>query len=188
MLKVYTNLIPFDKKHMYSNNTFNKKNITFFFFNKKNYLINNNNFKKHGDYQNWKFFCSRLFGFNKKLLIYILPFLGYNKNIFYTDTDETYFIFFKYFLKYYCDFFTLSWFLIYLKQRVNLLPLLIKGIRFIKKLPCRGQRTHSNYHTSKKKKTPKFNLLSFKKKLNKRTLLVKFPNWKQIDSFYFHRF
>lgn len=180
-------LIQFDKQYIYYNNQLNKKNVTFFFYNKKSHLINNNNFNKPGNYQNWSYLCSRIYGLNKRLINYLIPFLGYNKNVLFTNIDEYYFLFFKHFLKNNSSYFSLSWYVLYLKQRTSLLPLLIKGIRFLKKLPSRGQRTRSNYNTSKKM-NKKISYSSFKKKLNKRNLNIRFPNWKQIESFYFHRF
>jgi hypothetical protein len=88
--------------------------------------------------------------------------------------DEFFFILFKSFLKNYSDYLSLSWFLLYLKQRSFLLPLLFRGVRYLKRLPSRGQRTCSNYNTNKNRKDNR-NYFSFKKKLTNHYKSVNFP-------------
>ena len=105
---------------------------------------------------------------------YILPFLGYNKNIKFTDVEEYFFIVFKHLLYLKSNYFALSWFLLSLEQRKSVLPLLIRGIRYIKNLPSRGQRTHSNYRTAHNNKKVHYNV--FIKKLNKRYIATNFPS------------
>ena len=180
-------LIKIDKKFLYHNISCNKKNITFFFYNKKIHYINNLNFKNHNYFQCWTFVFSRLFGLNKNISFYFLHFIGYNKNIIFTNVDHSYFLFLKSFLRFYSDYFSLSWFLTYLKQRALLLPLLIKGIRFLKKVPCRGQRTKSNYNNSKKR-IDHGTYWKVKKNLTNDDKWMHYPSWKEMDTFYFHKF
>lgn len=168
-------------------NKLHSKNVTYFFFNKDIQIMSKNSFKKHGHYQKWTYFFKRLFGMNKNILKYILPYWGIHKHSLYTTTDEYFFIYFKYILRNYSDFFSLSWFLLYIKQRTYLLTLLIKGIRFIKHLPSRGQRTRSNYKTVRMHNTD-YNYSVYKKTINKHTVTIKYPSWKQTASFYFHRY
>lgn len=184
---LFKNIITIDKKYLYHNLSCNKKNVTFFFYNRKIHLINNLTFKKHNSYQCWTYFYSRLFGFNKNISSYFLSFIGYNKNIIFTNSDEYFFLFFKSFLKFYSDYFSLSWFLTYLKQRAYLLPLLSKGYRFFKKYPSRGQRTRSNFRNSKKR-IDKNTYFSVKKKLTNHYKYIHYPSWKEINSFYFHSY
>jgi len=181
------NNIASNPNFYYINNSCNKQNIAFFFYSKPYYLTFSNSFNKHSNFQNWGYLCSRIYGLNKKTICYILSFLGYNKNILFTNLDESFFIFFKHLLRIKSDFFSLNWFLTYLKERTYLLPLLLKGMRYIKKLPCRGQRTHSNYNNSKKRKNI-IDYFNFKKKLNNVYISRYFPGYNQIESFYFHRF
>lgn len=180
-------IIKIDQKYIYHNFYCNQKNISFFFYNKKMHIINNIHFKNHSYFQNWVYFCSRVFGFNKNILKYFLSFIGCNKNIYYTNLEEHSFLFIRSFLKYYNDYFSLSWYLLFLKERSFLLPLLYRGFRYIKKLPSRGQRTRSNYETSKKRKE-KYSFNSFKKRLTNSYKDLNFPNWKKIESFYFYRY
>jgi len=189
MLKffIYKYFISFDFKYIHNLVFQNKKKTTFFFYNKKKIYLNNSNIILHGSYQNWSYFFYRIYGLNKKSLYYILNFFGYNKNILFTNTDEFFFICFKYLFKLMFDYFSLNWYLIYLKQRDLLLPLLYKGIRFLKKYPCRGQRTNSNYRTSKKRKNIN-SYSNFYKKLDNVLLNAKYPSWKNIETFYFHRY
>ena len=154
-----------NEKDFFINSKLNKKHITFFFLNESFFFITDATFKNHSKFQNWIFLCSRIYGFNKNIVSQLLPYVGCNKNILFTNVDEIFFIFFKHFLRQFSDFFSLSWYLTYLKQRTFLLPLLFKGMRYIKKLPCRGQRTRSNYNISHKRKNI-INYFSFKKKLN----------------------
>lgn len=104
-----------------------------------------------------------------------MSFIGCNSNIHYTDLEEYTFLFLRSFLKYYNDYFSLSWYLLFLKERSFLLPLLYKGNRYIKKLPSRGQRTRSNYENSKKRKEkPSFS--NFKKRLTNSYKDIHFPS------------
>lgn len=183
---LFLNQIIIDKKFLYHNASCNKKNVTFFFHNKKVHLINKLSFKRHHNFQCWKYLCSKVFGFNNNISSYILKFIGYNKKIMFTDLDEYYFFIFKSFLRCYSDYLSLSWFLIYLKQRRVLLRFFFRGYRFNKRLPSRGQRTWSNNKTSKHRTIIGFR--GFKRKLKRDYRALHFPNWKEINSFYFHRF
>ena len=111
---------------------------------------------------------------NHKVLNYIKSFLGYNSYIKYHNNDEFFFSYFKDILTDYSDFFSLGWYMLYLRQRKYILPLFIRGIRFFNNLPCRGQRTHSNYNTSKRKKKV-YDYLLLKKKLNDVFIKNKYP-------------
>lgn len=165
----------------------NYKHTTFFFYNKKMQITSKFRFKRPGNYQHWEYFYSRLFGLNKNMKNYLVSFYGYHNDMLFTNLDEYFFFNFKIFLRNYSDYFSLSWFLTFLRQRDVLLPLLRKGIRFLRKLPCRGQRTTSNYETSKKRsKLPSY--LSFKRKLTSTYVSKFYPGWQHIESFYFHRF
>jgi hypothetical protein len=182
-----TKIINIDKKYHFHNYYCNQKNTTFFFYNKKIQIINNLNFKSHSSFQSWIYFSSKFFGFNKNILKYFLNFVGLHKNVFFTNLDEISFLYLKSFFKYYNNYFSLNWYLIFLKERSLLLPLLYKGFRYSKKLPSRGQRTRSNYkNTKKRKEKPLYN--EFKKSLTNSYINSHFPNWKLIDTFYFHRF
>lgn len=188
MLKYFPKkLIIIDKKYLFHNSYCNKKSTTFFFFNKKLQNINNLNFKKPLNFNTWSYYFSKNYGFNKNCLHYFLSYIGVHKDILYTDLDEYTFLYLKSFFKYFYEYFSLSWYLIFLKERSNLLPLFYKGNRYLKKLPSRGQRTHSNYKNSKTRtNTPLYNV--FIKRLTNVYKSTNFPTWKQIDSFYFHRF
>ena len=181
------NIIKIDKKYIYHNLYCNKKNTAYFFYNEKIQMINNLNFKTHSFFQNWIYLFTKVYGFNKNTKVYFLNFVGCNKNVLFTDLDECIFLFFKSFSKYYNDYFSLNWYLIFLKERSFLLPLLHKGVRYIKKLPSRGQRTRSNYE-SIKKRIEKPSYESFVKRLTNAYINENFPNWNQLYQFYFHRF
>lgn len=56
-----------------------------------------------------------------------------------------------------------------------MLPLLYKGMRYSKKLPSRGQRTRSNYESSKKRKE-KPSFIHFKKRLTNSYKEEHFPS------------
>ena len=93
----------------------------------------------------------------------------------------------KWLLKYNINYFALSWYLSYLSQRTYLLPLLRKGLRYLFKYPCRGQRTRSNYKTVRK--VPKLiHVNKFKQKITTEYIIIKYPTWEHIDTFYFHKF
>lgn len=64
--------------------------------------------------------------------------------------------------------------MLYLYQRKHLLPLLLKGIRFIFKYPVRGQTRRNNFKTCKKLKIT--DLKSYKKKLTTEYISNNFPN------------
>jgi hypothetical protein len=101
--------------------------------------------------------------------------------------EESFFISLKWLLKNFIDFFTLSWYILYLNQRTYFLPLLRKGLRFIFKYPSRGQRTRSNYRTINK--SPKLmNVKRFRQKITSEYVVTKYPNWTNLKTFYFHRF
>lgn len=187
MLNNSVNKNVITSNHLNKRNSLNQINIAYFFFDKKVHLINSDTYEKHKNYQCWTNHLKCFFGFNRNFLFYMLPILGYNRNILFTNTDEYYFTCFKYLLRYYGYYFTLSWYFLYLRQRHFILPLFDRGIRFYKKLPCRGQRTKSNYKNSRKV-NKNVNLSFFKKKLNKRFIIKKFPSFNEMHLFYFHRF
>lgn len=180
-------IINIDKKYIYHNFFCNKKNTTFFHHNNKIYYINTLSFKNHSSFQSWIYFSSKIFGLNKNIIVYLLSFIGCHRNIIYTDLEEYVFMFLKCFLKHYNDYFSLSWYLTYLKERSYLLPLLYKGNRYIKKLPSRGQRTRSNYENCKNRKY-KSSYNDFKKRLTNIYKDTYFPSWKKMENFYFHRY
>jgi len=55
-------------------NKLHSKNVAYFFFNKDIHIMSKSSFKKHGHYQKWTYFFKRLFGINKNILNYILPY------------------------------------------------------------------------------------------------------------------
>lgn len=152
-----------------------KKYVSYFFFNKDIHIVHDDNFKRHGHYQKWTYFYSRLLGINEKLNAYWLPYFGYHKSIQFTTTDEYFFIYFKYLLSKFADYFTLSWLILYMKQRRQLLPVFIRGIRYLKRLPSRGQRTRSNYSTVSNS-TLVTTYEHFKRNVNKQTLHLIYPS------------
>lgn len=179
--KIVTDLV-----FRYYNHTPNRKNVTYFFFNGKIHITSVISFTKHASYHNWETLYSKIYGLHKNICVYLLSFLGHNINILYTNLDEFYFTFSKIFFKNYQLFLSLNWYLLHLKQR-ECLSIFERGKRFFRRFPCRGQRTRSNYKTCKKRfYNIKYN--SYIKSLNSHYILQKYPNWKQINVFYFHRF
>lgn len=180
MLKYVPNkLIPIENNN---NGKCQKKNITFFFYNKK---INIKYLKS--TYKTRLFFASKMFGWNKSMFELFFHYTGCHKEILYTNLDEYSFLFLKSFLKYYDSYFSLNWYLLFLKERSVVLPLLSRGQRYIKKLPSRGQRTRSNYETNKQRRE-KLSYKLFQKRLTNAYKTKHFPNWKNMDFFYFHKY
>lgn len=184
---MFINIINIDKKYLYHNLHCNRKNVTFFNYNNKAFLINNTNFKSHFSFQSWTYFNSRIFGLNNNIIKYFLSFIGCHTNIFFTDLEEYSFSLFRSLLKYYNDYFSLSWYLLLLYERSILLPFTYRGSRYLKKLPSRGQRTRSNYENSKKRRDLPY-YEHFKKRLTSSYKDAHFPSWRRMEYFYFHRF
>lgn len=181
------NIINIDKKFLYHNIYCNKKNVTFFNYNNKSYVINNIVFKSHFTYHSWTYFHSRIFGLNTNITKYFLSFIGCNSNILFTDLEEYSFNLFRSLLKYYNDYFSLSWYLLLLHERSLLMPFLYRGSRYLKHFPSRGQRTRSNYESSKKRKELPY-YEHFKKRLTTSYKDTFFPSWRKMEYFYFHRY
>lgn len=163
----------------------NKKSTTFCFYIEPIKITNISSYERPHSHKIWENFFIQIYGFDFKLCNYIIKFIGYHKNILYTNLDECFFLYFKSFFKKYEEHLSVKLYMASLQIRTKL-RFLYKGIRFFQNYPSRGQRTRSNFNTSANRRAP-MKYWVFKKFITESYLSKVFPNWNNMKSFYFHR-